>query len=1224
MRKAVLIVSCLIFFLLASSFPGTVLSNEVTMNDDTVIDASQRDPWWKHWSGDRDQNGIDDLIEEKIVANSQERVPIFIKYERELTQNDAERLLQFDLEIGYIFEFIDTISARNVDLKDIQKLRKLPGVGMIELQLPIEPQLFISNPAIKARNSTEYSPDTAWALGYTGKGVNIAIIDTGVDDYHESLMGRFVAGVSFGHPLTPRDGSFNPDDEFGHGTYCAGIALGTGGTTDLNLDGEPDYMGVAPDAGLIDVQPYQGLVGQADALVASIQWVIYNKDTDWPDQPDEYDGIDVISLSIGLGASEAEAAIEAVEAGLVVVLAAGNDGPNNPPPGVTEWPDGVIVVGATDDNNTITRDDDVIADMSSRGPRADGALKPDVCAPGMDIMAPTRDSFKRYGLPTAVPESGTSFSAPHVAGVVALMLEAVPNLTPEQVMEILHDSAEARGDPYDPQLSDKYNTAYGWGIVDAYEAVRLAQQEDDDPPEISDIEVVDVSATTATITWLTNKPSNSIIQYGITTGLGLEKSDLNTYEVSHSMTLDGLISDTDYYFNIQGSDEYGHGPGESGIQAPFHTDIMPDIIPPEIIEGPIVLGIPSDTSVTVYWKTDEISDSVVEYGLDQNYGDSESDITDVFDHYITLTGLTPATTYHYRAQSTDPSGNPKNSTDFTFITATEPDNTPPVITSGPDVINTTYNNATIHWQTDEASTTLVRYGETTSYGKEVGDSAYVLVHQIKLTGLSSSTSYYYQIESTDSSDNIRKFNDESTIFTTDGPPDTTPPIITDGPMAISVTDTEATIRWVTNEKSDSLVQYGLTKSYGSKEPKTPTGGYVLDHEITLSNLWPSTTYHYKVISEDKSGNYGESDDHTFTTASPPDVTPPEILVGPNLLVVGEHTATIIWTTYEESDSVLYYGTTLNYGSTASDPSHVLEHQIVLTDLSPSTTYHYKVRSSDESGNYDESDDNTFTTLQISIPIEIEFLDFVDGQTIKEVTVIEFSVTGGTGLVDWARFKVDNGSWENLGEGPTFEIQIDPKDHSSGEHTLYVEVSDGSTSMQEDLTFIVEHPTEEGEEIWLWILAIVIAATIILVLAAAAYYSSTKRKTPRTAFSDIDIEPGPVFSPVSFTPDEPVGIDFIPDEPAEEPEAEIAFVPEEPRDEEPGVSFIPETTTLSEEPGISFIPDREPVSFNILEEEEPRFPVFDKIRCPRCKSMFEADISSNIICPDCGFSAELER
>lgn len=362
----------------------------------------------------------------------------------------------------------------------------------------------VANPAVKAKQSNEYSPNTAWDIGYTGKGINIAIMDTGVDDAHPSLEGKMLAGVDFTKPetpLTPRDGTYDPDDTTGHGTTVAGIATGTG-------EPEKKYQGTAPDAMLIDVKigtiigigpgeiPY--LQDIYDSALEGIEWTIKHKDSEWQGAPEDNYGIDILSLSWGIypegeagtggsdGSDEYSTSLNRlVDAGVVVVVSCGNEGPDNDGLWCMGAASKVITVGATDDKNTIIRTDDVIADYSSRGPRKDNndddpydELKPDVVAPGTNIIQAEYDrigdgSGNGYG----DRGSGTSYASPNVAGVVALMLEANPDLTPTQIKDIFHQTAEQRGAPEYPDYPyphNKWNRSYGYGVVDAYEAVKAA------------------------------------------------------------------------------------------------------------------------------------------------------------------------------------------------------------------------------------------------------------------------------------------------------------------------------------------------------------------------------------------------------------------------------------------------------------------------------------------------------------------------------------------------------------------------------------------------------------------------------------------------------------------------------------------------------------------------------------------------------------------------------
>ncbi|MCK4717655.1 MAG: S8 family serine peptidase, partial [Thermoplasmata archaeon] len=337
----------------------------------------------------------------------------------------------------------------------------------LSLAVPVR-GLNVSSCALKARDSSEYSPGTAWDMGYKGDGVNIAILDTGVDDGHESLDGRFVAGVDLSKGDYEIEG--NPDDTNGHGTHCAGIALGDGG-------GDGVFAGAAPEAGLLDVK-----IASALGFGATMDGI------EWCEQKKDLYNIRVLSISYGdFGDTDEDGsdsncrkANAAVEAGLILVVSAGNDGPDNRGMGGLAAADRTICVAAVDDMETVEREDDVMATFSSRGPRMDDGdddlydeLKPDVSAPGVDISAPDFSITGQHAL-GYVSHSGTSMACPHVAGVVALMLGANPSLTPEEVKEILHITAEPRGQPGYPQYPyphNKWNREYGYGIVDAHGAV---------------------------------------------------------------------------------------------------------------------------------------------------------------------------------------------------------------------------------------------------------------------------------------------------------------------------------------------------------------------------------------------------------------------------------------------------------------------------------------------------------------------------------------------------------------------------------------------------------------------------------------------------------------------------------------------------------------------------------------------------------------------------------
>ncbi|MFD9887170.1 S8 family serine peptidase [Streptomyces alboflavus] len=245
----------------------------------------------------------------------------------------------------------------------------------------------------------------AWEAGYDGKGVKIAVLDTGVDATHPDLKEQVVADKNF----TP-----SPDskDRYGHGTHVASIAAGTGAKNAA-------YKGVAPGAELLNgkVLGDDGR-GSDSGIIAGIDWAAAQ-------------GADIVNMSLGggdtPGVDPMEAAINKVSAekGILFAVAAGNAGD----PGSVNSPgsaEAALTVGAVDDH-------DKLADFSSQGPRiGDGAIKPDVTAPGVDITAaaaPGSEIEKEVG---QKPEgyltiSGTSMATPHAAGAAALLKQQHPD-----------------------------------------------------------------------------------------------------------------------------------------------------------------------------------------------------------------------------------------------------------------------------------------------------------------------------------------------------------------------------------------------------------------------------------------------------------------------------------------------------------------------------------------------------------------------------------------------------------------------------------------------------------------------------------------------------------------------------------------------------------------------------------------------------------------------------
>ncbi len=317
-------------------------------------------------------------------------------------------------------------------------------------------------------------------LGYDGAGVGVAIIDSGVAVSHDDLRSpsggqrivRFVDLVQ---------GQSTPYDGYGHGTHVAGIVAGNG------FDSSGARAGIAPGAHLVVIKALDsGGVGRISDVIGALDYVVGHKNEL---------NIRVVNLSVGAGVFESydtdpltRAAKRAVDTGIVVVAAAGNAGRDSQgrrqyggiqAPGNAPW---VLTVGAASHMGTVDRLDDTVAVFSSRGPSPiDYRAKPDVVAPGVGIESlsdplsefyTTRSAYLLNGtVPTSylpyLSLTGTSMATPVVTGAVALMIQANPSLTPNQVKAILQ---------YTSQVSPAYDPlTQGVGFINARGAVDLAR-----------------------------------------------------------------------------------------------------------------------------------------------------------------------------------------------------------------------------------------------------------------------------------------------------------------------------------------------------------------------------------------------------------------------------------------------------------------------------------------------------------------------------------------------------------------------------------------------------------------------------------------------------------------------------------------------------------------------------------------------------------------------------
>lgn len=350
-------------------------------------------------------------------SNSSRRLIVEVMSSRSLDRIGA----MIDANQGKIHKEIRMIPSLVADLpfSSLEELARSRYVYKIWQDAPVYAQLDVAAPA-----SGSLIP---YQAGLTGKGVVVAVLDTGIDP-HEDLTtpsNRILAWKD----LVNKENS--PYDDNGHGTHVAGIIAGNG----RGSNGK--YRGMAPDAKLVGVKILnEEGGGTISDVISGIEWCIDSLSAL---------NIRVINLSIGSEVQESyrsdplcRVTTAAWENGITVCAAAGNSGPGHGSintPGINPV---IITVGNLDDQNTLSNIDDILSPSSSRGSTLDEVIKPDLVAPGTNIT-----SLKVGGGYTTL--SGTSMATPLVTGAVALLLQKWSSLKPNQIKRALMRKARDIG-----------------------------------------------------------------------------------------------------------------------------------------------------------------------------------------------------------------------------------------------------------------------------------------------------------------------------------------------------------------------------------------------------------------------------------------------------------------------------------------------------------------------------------------------------------------------------------------------------------------------------------------------------------------------------------------------------------------------------------------------------------------------------------------------------------
>lgn len=388
---------------------------------------------------DRSLFDVTRLLTDGYDDKRREDVPLIVRYEASSARADArERVGRYAKVTGEV-PALNVVAARTAkrdaaawwaDLTGGNKSRDLAG-GLTSIALDGKLRLSLD------RSTAQIGAPAAWQAGFTGRGVRIAVLDTGVDTSHPDFAGRIAEVRDF-------TGSTGGKDVEGHGTHVASIMAGSGAASDGR------YKGVAPEATLLVGKVCAGDECSESALLAGMQWAAEQ-------------GARVVNLSISQldtpGRDLVEETIDELSAkhGTLFVAAAGNYGDlGSGSVGSPSTADAALSVAAG------TRDDNV-GSFSGRGPRTgDAAVKPEIVAPGVDITAARSSMSERPG-DQYTQLGGTSMASPHVAGAAALLIQKHPKWTASQLKTALVGTAR--------QLTDVDVDAQGAGRVDAAAAV---------------------------------------------------------------------------------------------------------------------------------------------------------------------------------------------------------------------------------------------------------------------------------------------------------------------------------------------------------------------------------------------------------------------------------------------------------------------------------------------------------------------------------------------------------------------------------------------------------------------------------------------------------------------------------------------------------------------------------------------------------------------------------
>lgn len=483
--------------------------------------------------------------------------------------------------------------------------------------------------------------------------------------------------------------------------------------------------------------------------------------------------------------------------------------------------------------------------------------------------------------------------------------------------------------------------------------------------------VIDITTTTATVEWTVDRNTTGIVFVGTTSGVYVfQAGDAFTPTIqNHSVDLNFLTKGTTYFYKVRSVDSFGNA--VESAEGTFTSDAG-DITPPVITSGPTVAQT-SAGQVTVSWVTNELSNSIVEYGIG-SVTDNSAGRTDELSllHQVVLNGVLGNQTYQYRVKSRDAASNLVTSATGTFVTVSSPSITEVRIT------DVTLNSAVVQWRTTVPSSTTLRYGTRSgTYTETIDDPSLSETHLVRLTGLENGTTYYLRLSGADGSGS--RLNSDEYLFQTVILPQI------DDLIVFDIESRTAKLRWAASAEVDAFVRYEIINTEDQtligKKFATGDDQLSLEHVIQLDDLEADSEYSVSVIGKDVFGNQAISPTKRFRTL--PDNTPPVIenLRSDTTIDLGSRQTVQVLVSFGISESAKAL---IEYGEGAAGPyTKKVDTDIgfsrnkfmVIPGLKPGDSYHFRVVATDRSGNVAESPD--YLVLAPAQPVSL--LDLIFGQ-----------------------------------------------------------------------------------------------------------------------------------------------------------------------------------------------------------------------------------------------------